>query len=115
MAGLVHGPRGVARVHAAGIGAGASTVVVQSAERGHGHALAWQVAGWKTRAVDLEQETLVFERDGAVDDPVQSPGMPARTRDGAVDLDEMFPPYDPGPWPVGLSLRREDLYDDRDR
>ena len=82
---------------------------------GHGHALAWQVAGWKTRAVDLEQETLVFERDGPVDDPVQSPGTAARTRSGAVDLDEMFPPYDPGPWPVGLSLRREDLYDDRGR
>ena len=82
---------------------------------GHGHALAWQVAGWKTRAVDLEQETLVFERDGLVDDPVQSPGTPARTRGGAVDLEEMFPPYDPGPWPVGLSLRREDLYDNRDR
>ena len=82
---------------------------------GHGHALAWQVAGWKTRAVDLEQETLVFERDGPVDDPVQSPGTAARTRSGAVDLDEMFPPYDPGPWPDGLSLRREDLYDDRGR
>ena len=113
MAGLVHGPRGVARVHTAGNGAGASTVVVQSAETG---ATAmhwpWQVAGWKTRAVDIEQETLVFERDGPVDGPVQSPGTPARTRGGAVDLDEMFPPYDPGPWPVGLSLRREDLYDD---
>lgn len=82
---------------------------------GHGHALAWQVAGWKTRAVDLEQETLVFERDVPVDDPVQSPGPEARGRSGAVDLDAAFPPYDPGPWPVGLSLRREDLYDDRGR
>ena len=82
---------------------------------GHGHALAWQVAGWKTRAVDLEQETLVFERDSPVDDPVQSPAPEARARSGAVDLDEAFPPYDPGPWPVGLSLRREDLYDDRGR
>ena len=33
-----------------------------------------------------------------MDDPVQSPGTPARTRGGAVDLDEMFPPYDPDPW-----------------
>ena len=29
---------------------------------GHGHALAWQAAGWKTGQVDLEAETLVFER-----------------------------------------------------
>ena len=29
---------------------------------GHGHALAWQGAGWRTRAVDLDGETLVFER-----------------------------------------------------
>ena len=80
----------------------------------HGHALAWLVAGWKTRAVDLEHEMLVFERDGLVDGPGQSPGL-ARTRNSAVDLDEVFPPYDPGPWPAGLSLRREDLYGDRGR
>ena len=65
--------------------------------------------------MDLEQETLVFERDGLVDDPVQSPGTPARTRGGSVDLEEMFPPYDPGPWPVGLSLRRDTSDDDRGR
>ena len=67
------------------------------------------------RSKSSTPETLVFERDGLVDDPVQSPGTPARTRGGAVDLEEMFPPYDSGPWPVGLSLRREDLYDDRGR
>lgn len=82
---------------------------------GHGHALAWQVAGWKTRAVDLERETLVFERDGARGDAVSPAGAPVRTRGVAVDLDEVFPPHHPGPWPVGLSLRREDLYDDRGR
>lgn len=37
----------------------------------------------------------------------------ARRRDAAVDLDAVFPPHDPGPWPGGLSLRREDLVDDR--
>ena len=29
---------------------------------GHGHALAWQAAGWRTREVDIEAETLVFAR-----------------------------------------------------
>ena len=29
---------------------------------GHSHALAWQAAGWRTAQVDLEAETLVFER-----------------------------------------------------
>ena len=33
---------------------------------GHSHALAWQAAGWKTRDVDLDAETLVFERTDAV-------------------------------------------------
>ena len=27
---------------------------------GHSHALAWQAAGWRTRQVDLEAETLLF-------------------------------------------------------
>ena len=27
---------------------------------GHSHALAWQAAGWRTREVDIEAETLVF-------------------------------------------------------
>ena len=83
---------------------------------GHGHALAWRVAGWKTRAVDLERETLVFQRDGLVDDAARPAGTSSRARGVAVDLDEVFPPHDPGPWPAGfLSLRREDLYDDRGR
>ena len=82
---------------------------------GHGHALAWQVAGWKTRAVDLERETLVFERHSAAGGPAQPAGTPARIRHVAVDLDGVLPPHDPGPWPAGLSLRREHIYDDRGR
>ncbi len=81
---------------------------------GHGHALAWQMAGWKTRAVDLERETLVFERAGADGDTVHEAGAPDGHR-VPLDLDEVFPPHDPGPWPAGMSLRRHDLYDDRGR
>lgn len=82
---------------------------------GHGHALAWQAAGWKTRAVDLEQEALVFERDLGTGTPPRDAGAPERVQNRAVDLDDVFPPHDPGPWPDGLSLRREDIYDDRGR
>ena len=81
---------------------------------GHSHALAWQMAGWKTRAVDLERETLVFERAGTDSDAVYAAGAPDGHR-ALVDLDEVFPPHDPGPWPAGMSLRRDDLYDDRGR
>ena len=54
---------------------------------GHSHALAWQAAGWRTRKVDLEAETLVF---------AYSAGTEARTgkadRKPAFDLDRDFPP-----------------------
>ena len=82
---------------------------------GHGHALAWQAAGWKTRAVDLERETLVFER-AAGTGTSGDPGVArARVQRRSIDLDDVFPPHDPGPWPDGLSLRREEVYDDRGR
>ena len=30
---------------------------------GHSHALAWEMAGWRTAEVDLAGESLVFRRD----------------------------------------------------
>ena len=77
---------------------------------GHSHALAWQAAGWRTREVDIEGETLVFER---------SSGAEARTgkadRKPAFNLDRDFPPWDPGPWPEGFTVSREQIYDDMGR
>ena len=67
---------------------------------GHSHALAWTAAGWATAEVDVEAETLVFRR--------KSPA-PARR----FNLDEILPPRYGGKWPEGLSLRREDMYEDR--
>ena len=32
-----------------------------------------------------------------------------RTRWG--DLDEFWPPHDPGPWPAGFTASREEIYD----
>ena len=57
-------------------------------------------AGWKTAKVDLDAETALFWRK-------DSPAARRRT------IDEILPPRSFGPWPEGLSLRREDLYEDR--
>ena len=37
----------------------------QGERGGHSHALAWEMAGWKTAQVDMAKETLVFLRDAA--------------------------------------------------
>lgn len=68
---------------------------------GHTHALAWQLAGWKTRAVNLAAETLVFELD-----PERE--RPPRVR---INIDELIPVHDPGPWPEGFTVSREQIYD----
>ena len=67
---------------------------------GHSQALAWSVAGWKTAEVDMDAETLLFRRT----DLTPVPRRP---------LDEAWPVHPTAVWPQGLSLRREDLYDDR--
>ncbi len=77
---------------------------------GHSHSLSWQAAGWRTRAVDLEEETLVFSRSA---DAEAQPGKAGRKP--AFDLDRDFPPWDPGPWPEGFTVSREQIYDDRGR
>lgn len=54
------------------------------------------------------------------------PGIPPGRRPVVIVIDEAgdvasvdtldeFPVHDVGPWPEGLSLRREDLYDDQGR
>ena len=35
----------------------------QAQAGGHSHALAWEMAGWRTAEVDLSNETLVFRRE----------------------------------------------------
>lgn len=72
----------------------------QRGGNGHSHALAWSVAGWETAEVDMEGETLLFRRT----DPRPAPRPP---------LDEVWPVHPTAVWPEGLSLRREDLYEER--
>ena len=72
----------------------------QNGGSGHSHALAWSVAGWETAEVNMEAETLVFRRT--------APELPPRP-----PLDDVWPVNRTSVWPKDLSLRREDLYDDR--
>ncbi len=67
---------------------------------GHSHSLTWNVAGWETGEVDMEAETLLFRRR-------QSKPIPR------LPLDEVWPVHPTAVWPEGLSLRREDLYEER--
>lgn len=67
---------------------------------GHTQSLAWTSAGWETAEVDMADETLVFRRKQL---------QPSKT----PLLDAIWPPRSVGEWPEGLSLRREDMYEDR--
>ena len=108
---------------------------------GHSHALAWQAAGWRTARVDLEAETLVFEREAAAMEtaPLRyggededmtrhgeelreasarmglAPRRAARRPGRDFDLDRDFPPWNGGPWPEGFTVSREQIYDDMGR
>ena len=58
-------------------------------------------AGWKTERVDMANETLVFRRIEGVETQRK------------LTLDEILPIHPTAVWPEGLSLRREDMYEDR--
>ena len=72
-------------------------------ERGdtsHTHSLAWSAAGWETVKVDMKAQSLLFRR--------------MRQSNARKDrLSEILPVHSAGTWPEGLSLRREDIYDER--
>ena len=72
----------------------------QSAGNGHSQALAWGVAGWETAQVDMDAETLLLRRK-----------RPEAVR--KLSLDEVWPVHPTAVWPEGLSLGREDIYEDR--
>ena len=73
----------------------------QGADNGHSHALAWGVAGWETAEVDMNAETLLLRPKKREESK--------RKR----SLDEFWPVHPTAVLREGLSLRREDLYDDR--
>ena len=57
--------------------------------------------GWETAEVDMDAETLLLRQRRA---PVAS---------SRLSLDEILPVHSAGGWPEDLSLRREDIYEDR--
>lgn len=67
----------------------------------HSQSIAWIAAGWETTDVDMTAETLSFRSRGNH----KSSRTPL--------LDKIWPARSAGTWPEGLSLRREDLYEDR--
>lgn len=67
---------------------------------GHSHSMAWRAAGWETAKVNIEAETLVFRR---------KPTEAVRN----LTLDDFWPVHPTAVWPEGLSLRREDIYEER--
>ena len=72
----------------------------QGGGHGHSQALAWGAAGWKTAEVNMDDETLLLRKDS----------RPEATR--KPGLDEVWPVHPTAVWPEGLSLRREDMYED---
>ena len=67
---------------------------------GHSQALAWSAAGWETAEVDMHAETLLLRRRQS------AATMRPHT------LAAVWPVHRAGTWPQGLSLRREDAYED---
>ena len=74
----------------------------------HSHALAWEAAGFRARP-QVSKGVIVFERDDASRAPAPRSGPPW------FDLDALFAPWDPGPWPERFTASREQLYDDDGR
>ncbi len=72
----------------------------QTGGNGHSQSLAWSAAGWETADVDMDAETLLLRR---------KPLKAVRT----LSLDEILPVHSAGVWPEGLSLSREDIYEER--
>ncbi len=71
-----------------------------SESNGHSHALAWVVPGWETSEVDMDAETLLFRR--------------RRSPEGNRKLsrEEVWPVHPTAVWPEGLSLSRQDIYEE---
>lgn len=72
----------------------------QSNGNGHSQSLAWTLAGWETANVDMDAETLLLRRKQT--EVVRK-----------LSLDELWPIHPTARLAEGVSLRREDMYEDR--
>ena len=81
----------------------------------HGHAVAWRAAGWRARAVNLEAETVEFERLARRPEPETPRAPEAATPEQDPWLDGHWPARSLGLWPLGFTVSREQIYDDEGR
>ena len=77
---------------------------------GHGHFFLRQEAVWRAREADISADAPVFAYSAGTHERPGNAGGPRR-----FNLDRDFPPWDPGPWPEGFTVSREQIYDDRGR
>ena len=71
------------------------------------HSLAQVAAIWRLREVGIEADTTV----SVFQEVSQSPTS-VRARQQGFSIREILPPHDPGPWPKGFTVSREQIYDD---
>ena len=69
----------------------------------HSHALAWEAAGFRVRP-RIAQEVALFERLATAPRAAAAEGPPW------FDPDTLFAPWDPGPWPDGFEVSRDEIY-----
>ena len=79
-------------------------------DTGHSYPIAQQAAGWLARETGVEAEAPVFAYSAGTR---MRPRKSDRERE--FNLDRDFPPWDPGPWPEGFTVSREQIYDDMGR
>ena len=77
---------------------------------GHGHSLLRQEAAWLARVADINAEAPIFAYSTCTHERLGDAGGKRR-----FNLDRDFPPWDPGPWPEGFTVSRDQIYDDRGR
>ena len=75
-----------------------------------GYSLARQAAGWRAREAGIEAETTV-----STCWEISPVSTGASVRQRRFSIREILPPHDPGPWPEGFTVSREQVYDDMGR
>ncbi|WP_419165806.1 DUF7662 domain-containing protein [Candidatus Palauibacter sp.] len=82
---------------------------------GHSHAFSWVAAGWRTKSVDMEAETLIFVRSEGATARDATHASTDSDRGRRFSVDDIFTPHDFGPWPEGFRCSREEIYRDEGR
>ena len=77
---------------------------------GHGHSFLRQETAWPAREADINADAPVFAYSAGTHERFGNAGRRHR-----FNLDRDFPPWDPGPWPEGFTVSRDQIYDDRGR